>query len=118
MRMKLAAFAALIAGLVSLEDIACQIIGPIEQSSQSSSIEQIAPLEYRLPGNLSARDWADAFGVTAGHSRLSTVGGLTTALLGRIPAPGDTVQLKNLTITVEKVRNRRIETLTLLLRTP
>ena len=107
-----------IAGLVSLEDIASQLIGPIEQNSQSCSIEQIGPLEYRLDGNLPAHDWADAFGIDSTHSRLTTVGGLTTALLGRIPASGDTVQLKNLTITVEKVSNRRIETLSLLLRTP
>jgi len=107
-----------IAGLVSLEDIASQIIGPIEQNSQSCSVEQIGPLEYRLGGNLPAHDWADAFGIDSTHSRLTTVGGLTTALLGRIPASGDTVQLKNLTITVEKVSNHRIETLSLLLRAP
>jgi putative hemolysin len=107
-----------IAGLVSLEDIAAQIIGPIEPNSQTCSIEQIGPLEYRLPGNLSAHDWTDAFGIDPTHSRLTTVAGLTIALLGRIPVPGDTVQLKNLTITVEKVMNRRIETLKLLLRVP
>jgi len=100
-----------IAGLVSLEDIASQIVGPIEQDSQSCSVEQISLLEYRLGGNLPAHDWADAFGIDSTHSRLTTVGGLTTALLGKIPVSGDTVQLKNLTITVEKVSNRRIETL-------
>jgi CBS domain containing-hemolysin-like protein len=44
-----------------------------------------------------------------------TLGGLVTALLGKIPKPGDTAHLKNLKFTVEKVQKRRIETLILIL---
>jgi len=102
-----------IAGGVSLENVVEELIGPMEPGEQAEPIEQIGALEYRLSGDLAIHDWAEVFGVDAGHERLSTVGGLTTALLGRIPKPGDVAYLKNLKLTVEKVRKRRIESLVL-----
>ena len=107
-----------IAGAVSLEDIVEEIVGPMEPAEPAETVQQTGALEYRLAGGLSIHDWADAFGIDPAQSRLSTVAGLTSALLGKIPKEGDTVNLKNLTITVEKVKNRRIETLRLLLHSP
>jgi CBS domain containing-hemolysin-like protein len=97
-----------IAGQVSLEDIVEELIGPLETTGRVEAVEHIGPLRYRLSGDLSIHDWGSIFGVDPAQSRLSTVGGLTTALLGRIPNEGDVAKLKNLTFTVEKVRNRRI----------
>lgn len=102
-----------IAGQVSLEDIVEELIGPLETTGRVEAVEHIGPLQYRLSGNLSIHDWGSIFGVDPAQSRLSTVGGLTTALLGKIPSEGDVAKLKNLTFTVEKVRNRRIESIIL-----
>ena len=44
-----------------------------------------------------------------------TIGGLVTALLGKMPKSGDVAYLKNLKFTVEKVQKHRIETLILTL---
>jgi CBS domain containing-hemolysin-like protein len=55
------------------------------------------------------------FGVDLTETRPATVGGLVTALLGKIPKSGDVAYLKNLKFTVEKVQKHRIETLTLTL---
>ncbi|MCD6394422.1 MAG: hypothetical protein J7M40_13045, partial [Planctomycetes bacterium] len=105
-----------IAGQVLLTDIIDELIGPIaEQSTDTAAIEQIAPGQYRIAGNLAIHDWAEAFGIDPGKSRLATVGGFTAALLGSIPAPGDVARLKNITLTVEKVKTHRIETLILTL---
>ncbi|MCF7956277.1 MAG: hypothetical protein K9M75_10775, partial [Phycisphaerae bacterium] len=76
-------------------------------------VEQIGPMKYRLDGNLSIHDWANVFGIDPDESRMSTIGGLTTALLGKIPKPGDKTVIKNLTLTVENVKKRRIETIVL-----
>ena len=57
-------------------------------------------------------------GIDPGKTRLATVGGFTADLLGSIPAPGDVAQLKNITLTVEKVKKHRIETLILTLEPP
>lgn len=104
-----------IAGQVFLEDIIDELIGPIAEQPAAAAIEQIAPAQYRIAGNLAIHDWAEAFGIDPGKSRLATVGGFTAALLGSIPAPGDVAHLKNITLTVEKVKKHRIETLILTL---
>jgi len=104
-----------IAGSVRLEDIAEELLGPIEITEGIEAIEQIGPLKYRLAGNLAIHDWAASFGIAPAETGLSTIGGLVTALLGKIPKSGDIARLKNLKFTVERVRKRRIETLILTL---
>jgi len=102
-----------IAGWVSLEDIAEQLLGPIETASQQPIIEQVGPFEYRLSGNLALHDWAGSFGVDPLQSRFATIGGMVTTLLGRIPRTGDTARMGNLKFTVERMRKHRIETILL-----
>jgi putative hemolysin len=102
-----------IAGSVRLEDIAEELLGQIEPTSQTEPIEQTGPFEYRLSGNVAVHDWADVLGIDLAETRMVTIGGLVTALLGKMPRNGDVAYLKNLKFTVEKVRKRRIETLTL-----
>jgi len=104
-----------IAGSVCLEDIAEELFGRIEATSQIEPIEQTGPFEYRLAGNLAVHDWAEEFGVDPAESRVVTIGGLVTALLGKMPRNGDVAYLRNLKFTVEKVKKHRIETLTLTL---
>ncbi|MHC4476116.1 MAG: hemolysin family protein [Planctomycetota bacterium] len=104
-----------IAGSICLEDIAEELIGPIELGDRIKPIERIGTFEYRLAGNLAVHDWADLFGVELTESRYSTIAGLVTALLGRIPKTGDVARLKNLKLTVESVQRRRIETVLLTL---
>lgn len=107
-----------IAGSVSLEDIVEEIVGPLEADEDQQPVEQIGPMRYRLDGNLSIHDWANVFGIDPDESRMSTIGGLTTALLGKIPKPGDKAVIKNLSLTVEKVKKRRIKTIVLSLEVP
>jgi putative hemolysin len=102
-----------IAGIVSLEDIVEELLGPLEVPKDVESIEQIGPMQYRLAGNLAIHDWVDAFGISLSQTRLSTIGGLVTALLGKIPRAGDSAYLQNLKFTVERVARHRIETVIL-----
>lgn len=102
-----------IAGYVCLEDIAEELFGQIEPVSEVEPIQQTGPFEYRLAGDLAIHDWAEVFDVDLAETRQVTIGGLVTALLGRIPKSGDVAHLRNLKFTVEKVRKRRIESLIL-----
>lgn len=104
-----------IAGLVRLEDIAEELFGQIEPEQTPEAIEQTGPFEYRMAGSLPIHDWAESFGIDVNETRICTVGGLVTAMLGRIPKPGDKTTLENLKFTVEKVRMHRIDTLILTL---
>jgi putative hemolysin len=104
-----------IAGSVRLEDIAEELLGPIELAGEMEPIESTGPFEYRLAGNLAVHEWADVFGIEMAETRFSTIGGLVTALLGKIPKSGDVAYLRNLKFTVERVRRHRIETVILTL---
>jgi putative hemolysin len=104
-----------IAGSVRLEDIAEELLGQIEPTSHIEPIEQTGPFEYRLSGNVAIHDWVNVLGIDLAQTRMVTIGGLVTALLGKVPKSGDVAYLKNLKFTVENVQKRRIETLTLTL---
>ncbi|MBN1796828.1 MAG: HlyC/CorC family transporter [Sedimentisphaerales bacterium] len=102
-----------LAGQISLEDIADEIFGPIEGSEEIEPVEQLGPMEYRLAGSTAVHEWGKSFGVNFPQARYSTVGGLVTALLGKIPKSGDTARLGNLLFTVERVQKNRIITVVL-----
>jgi len=102
-------------GSVHLEDIVDELFGQPQQSSDTSPIVQLGPFRYRLAGDLAVHDWAEAFCVDVEETRISTIGGLVTALLGRIPKADDVACLGNLKFTVDKVTRHRIESLILTL---
>lgn len=102
-----------IAGSVILEDIAEELFGQIEPASQSEPIQQTGPFKYRLKGNLAIHDWLDMFGIDLDETQQATIGGLVTALLGKIPQKGDSVYIRNLKFTVEKIYKNRIESIIL-----
>ncbi len=102
-----------IAGSVWLEDIAEELFGRMGVAADIEPIKQLGPFQYRLAGDLAIHDWADVFGIDLEQSRLSTIGGLVTTLLGRIPRQGDVARLGNLKFTVDRVRRHRIETVVL-----
>lgn len=102
-----------IAGSVRLEDVAEELFGDTDVIRQAEPIRQLGPFQYRLSGDLAIHDWADVFGIDVEEMRLSTIGGLVTALLGRIPRQDDVATLGSLKFTVESVRKRRIESVIL-----
>ncbi len=102
-----------IAGSVRLEDIAEEVFGRIETPPKLEPIQILGPFQYRLAGDLAIHDWADVLGVDLEETRVSTIGGLVTTLLGKIPRRGDTAYIGNLKFTVERVRRHRTETVIL-----
>jgi putative hemolysin len=104
-----------IAGSVRLEDIAEELFGRIETPPSLEPIKLLGPFQYRLAGDLAIHDWAEVLGIDLEETRVSTIGGLVTALLGKIPRKGDTASIGNLKFTVERVRRHRIETVILTL---
>lgn len=103
-------------GLVTLEDIVEWVVGDLPDVDSPRPVtptERIDENTYRLPGNLSVHWWADRFGVNEIERFIDTVGGLVVARLGRVPRVGDSIQIRNLTLTVENVRRRRIESVLL-----
>lgn len=100
------------AGLVTIEDVVEWVVGDLPDAEirpWRTTTEQIDEDTYRLPGDLSVRVWADRFAVGEIDRHIDTVGGLILAKLGRLPRTGDSVRIRNLTLTVETMQRRRIE---------
>ncbi|MBW7904179.1 MAG: hemolysin family protein [Phycisphaerae bacterium] len=107
------------AGLVTLEDVIEQIVGEIRGPDEPAGEPEIVPVadgEYDVSGRLSARYWAETFGAPDLAERVTTVGGLVTARLGRPARVGDTVRIGNVELRVTRTRRRRVERLRLVLR--
>ena len=102
-----------IAGAVRFRDIAEQVLGQVDSEEQADAIAQVGPFEYRLPGSYAVHDWADLFGIDLSETQQSTLGGMVTSMLGKIPTCGDAVNIRNLTFTVESMQKHRIKTLRL-----
>ena len=104
------------AGLVTLEDVLEEIVGEISDPEEEPGEPEIRPLtdtEYDISGRLDVRYWAETFGLPRQTERVTTVGGLVTARLGRSARIGDVVRLSNVDLSVTSVHRRRIERLRL-----
>lgn len=99
------------AGLVTVDDVVEWIVGglPDSEAPRTAPVsERIDDDTYRLAGDLSVRDWAERFAVDEIDRHIDTIGGLILSKLGRLPREGDTVRIRNLTLTVEAMQKRRI----------
>ena len=104
------------AGLVTAEDVVQWIVGGVSEGGAARAgdeAERIDEDTYRLSGDLSVRFWPERFVVDETEHRVDTVGGLVLSRLGRLPRAGDEVRISNLTLTVEAVNKRRIESVLL-----
>lgn len=103
-------------GLITLEDVLEEIVGDIrdiDEAEPPPAVRKISEREYVLSGRLLVRDWAEMFDLEPVEKRISSLGGLVTQLLGRIPQVGDVVSYRNLRFTVTALRGRRVHTLRL-----
>ena len=108
-----------VAGLVTIEDLLEQIVGNIRDEHD----EEVEPLRepsgsWLVPGNFPADQLGDVLGeqVELGEEyEATTLGGLVSEIVGRIPKAGEVVALEPLGLRVEIVAStgRRIERLRL-----
>ncbi len=101
------------AGLVTIEDLIEEIVGEIqdEYDVEEPMVERISDDEARIDGRASIDDLTETFGVELNaedSDQYDTVGGLVYHEIGGVPAVGDTVQVGDLTLTVESTDGRRV----------
>jgi putative hemolysin len=98
------------AGMVTIEDVIEEVFGEIEDEydEPETEVRSLGQNSYLLSGNLSVESWRDIFGHDLPPADADTLGGVVTALLGRMPKAGDTVTFRGLELTVRRMRRRRV----------
>ena len=99
------------AGLVTMEDLLEEIVGPIYDEYDrapepaGAAAPDAAPV---LPGSAEIRDVNQAHGLALDDTDYTTVGGLVFGMLGRLPKVGDVVSVKGGKLEVLAMDGRRV----------
>ena len=101
---------------IEIEDTVERLL-PIAADADDDLLHETRRLgagRWSVPARLRAREWMEvAIGSEPANldPRVSTLGGLVLASLGRVPEPGDRVRIGSVTLEVESVRGPAIDRL-------
>lgn len=101
-----------VAGIVTMEDLAEELVGEIqdEYDEELSPFERISENRLRVRGDLLLDELEQHFELELAHDDADTVGGLIMAQLGHVAEPRDFVEFQNLTFEVETVDGLAVHT--------
>lgn len=104
-------------GLITLEDLIEDILGNIrdEYDDEEDGLKRLSENRFTVEGSASAEDIAKELDIKLPDTDCDTVAGLILESLGRIPDDGETpsVEFEGVTLTVEKIEDRRILSVTI-----
>ncbi len=96
------------AGLVTVEDIAEELLGSISEGSAAAPLYEVSPGHWSVDGLVPVEDIADMLDSELPEGDWNTVAGLVMGVLGRVPRVGDEVHLENASLRVRATRGRRV----------
>ena len=98
------------AGLITLEDLLEELVGDIvdEFDVEQPTVERSDDGSVLVSALYSVDDADDLLGAELPRGPWDTVGGLMLDLAGRVPDPGDSVEVDGFRLTAVDVRGRRI----------
>ena len=101
------------AGIVTIEDLLEEIVGEIqdEYDVEEPIVERLSEHEARVDGRADVDELLELFDLDLkleDAEEYDTVGGLMYHRIGGVPAPGDTVDVDGLRLTVETTDGRRV----------
>jgi CBS domain containing-hemolysin-like protein len=100
------------AGVVTMEDLVEEIVGEIRDEHEAEAdIVRENDSSYIVPGNMDVDRLDELFGVRPNGHEATTVAGLVSEILGRIPEQGEVVEESGLRFEVLNSTGRRVERL-------
>ena len=102
-----------VAGLVTLEDVLEEIVGEItdEYDVEESKVQQVGTDGWRVQAKTPIWEFNEQVDAKFPEDEAwDTVGGMVASALGKVPEPGDAVDLDGFNFRVERVNRRRIGT--------
>jgi putative hemolysin len=101
-----------VAGVVTTEDLLEQIVGEIrDEHEEKSEVVRESETSYVVPGNLDVDRLEELFHVRPEGHEATTVAGLVSEALGRIPNQGESVEQDGLRFEILQSTDRRVERL-------
>jgi putative hemolysin len=101
-----------VAGLVTIEDLVEEIVGEIRDEREThTDIVRESDKSYVVPGNMDLDLLDELFGVRMEARESTTVAGLVSEVLGRIPEKGEVVESDGLKFEILESTDRRVERL-------
>ena len=99
-----------VAGLVTLEDLVEEIVGEIRDEHElSHDIVRESENAYVMQGTVDVGRLQDLFDVRLDAHETATIGGLVSAIAGRILQPGEVVEEDGLRFEILESTDRKIE---------
>lgn len=101
-----------VGGIVTMEDLVEEIVGEIrDEHEEARDVVREGEGVYIVRGSVDVDQLGDLFDVRLEPREATTVGGLVSALAGRILQPGEAVEEDGLRFEVLESTNRRVEKL-------
>jgi CBS domain containing-hemolysin-like protein len=98
-----------VAGLVTVEDMVEEIVGEIRDEHEAQDVIPQGKRSYSVPGSMNLDRLSELFGVRIEEpGEATTVSGLVTSTMGKVPAPGETLRRDGLVFQVTESNGRRI----------
>ena len=99
-----------VAGLVTLEDLVEEIVGEIrDEHEHAQDIVREGESAYVMQGTVDVGRLRDLFDVRLDEHDTATVGGLVSAIAGRIPQPGEVIEEDGLRFEILESTDRKVE---------
>ena len=99
-----------VAGIVTLKDLLEQIVGEIrDEHEKGGDIVSESENTYVVRGNVDVDRLQDLFDLRPETRDAATIGGLVSAIAGRIPRPGEVIEDDGLRFEVLESTDRRVE---------
>lgn len=97
-------------GVVTLENIVEELVGNIQDEfdSEEEQIEELQEDVFMVDGLTPLHEIEDRLGVGIEEEEVSTIGGLMTSVLGKIPEAGQKVEIDNLEIEAVEADEKRL----------